>query len=121
MEQMGISDGIPAVSRNRKLSEFRSVEQKYKQLSEFRSEPFRGRENDSEFRSVELKKKQTLGMPSRGRENNSEQNTAAENFINVSYIYLRYLLLSRIRVCHRSKQINRSLIQSHILKLSALI
>jgi hypothetical protein len=38
-EQMGISDGIPAVMRNRKLSEFRS-------------EPFLGRENNSEFRSV---------------------------------------------------------------------
>ncbi len=58
---MGISDGISAVPRNRKLSEFRSVEQKYKQLSEFRYEPFRGREN------------------------NSEQSTEAEN---VSYIYL---------------------------------
>jgi hypothetical protein len=37
---MGISDGIPAVPRKRKLSEFRS-------------EPFLGRENYSEFRSVE--------------------------------------------------------------------
>ncbi len=85
---MGFSDGIPADPRNRKLSEFRSVEKKYKQLSEFRSEPFRGWENDSEVRSVVYKKKQTLGMPFRGRENNSEQNTAAENFKNVSYIYL---------------------------------
>jgi hypothetical protein len=42
LEQMGISDGIPAVPRNRKLSEFRS-------------EPFCGRENNSEFRSVEQK------------------------------------------------------------------
>jgi hypothetical protein len=39
-EQMVISDGIPAVPRKRKLSEFRS-------------EPFRGRENNFEFRSVE--------------------------------------------------------------------
>jgi hypothetical protein len=38
----GISDGIPAVPQNRKLSEFLS-------------EPFRGRENNSEFRSVEQK------------------------------------------------------------------
>jgi hypothetical protein len=37
---MGISDGIPAVPRNRKLSEFPS-------------EPFRARGNNSEFRSVE--------------------------------------------------------------------
>jgi hypothetical protein len=36
------SDGIPAVLQNRKLSEFRS-------------EPFRGRELNSEFRSVEQK------------------------------------------------------------------
>jgi hypothetical protein len=40
MEQMFISDGIPAVPRNRKFSEFRS-------------EPFRGRENNLEFRSLE--------------------------------------------------------------------
>jgi hypothetical protein len=39
---MVISDGIPAVPQNRKLSEFHS-------------EPFRGRENNSEFRSVEQK------------------------------------------------------------------
>jgi hypothetical protein len=48
---MGISDkklfrkrlnGIPAVPRNKKLSKFHS-------------EPFRGRENNSEFRSVEQK------------------------------------------------------------------
>jgi hypothetical protein len=51
-EQMVISDGITAVPRNRKLSEFRS-------------EPFRGRENNSEFSSVEQKKKQTLGIPFR--------------------------------------------------------
>jgi hypothetical protein len=41
-EEMAISDGIPAVPRNRNLSEFRSG-------------PFRGRENNSEFRSVEQK------------------------------------------------------------------
>jgi hypothetical protein len=39
---MVISDGIPAVPQNRKLSEFHS-------------EPFRGRENNSEFCSVEQK------------------------------------------------------------------
>jgi hypothetical protein len=39
---MGISEGIPAVLQNRKLSEFRS-------------EPFRGRENNLEFRSGEQK------------------------------------------------------------------
>ena len=32
-------------------------------LSEFPSEPFSGRENNSEFCSVEQKKKQTLGIP----------------------------------------------------------
>ncbi len=41
-EQMVILDGIPAVPQNRKLSEFHS-------------EPFRGRENNSEFRSLEQK------------------------------------------------------------------
>jgi hypothetical protein len=43
--------------------------------SEFHSEPFRGRENNSEFRSVEQKYKQALGIlfrPFRGRDNNSE-------------------------------------------------
>jgi hypothetical protein len=39
---MGISDGILAVPRNRKLSEFLY-------------EPFRGRENNSEFGSVAKK------------------------------------------------------------------
>jgi hypothetical protein len=52
MEEMVISDGIPAVPRNRKLSEFLS-------------EPFRGRENDSEFLSVEQIQKTTLGIPFR--------------------------------------------------------
>jgi hypothetical protein len=41
-EQLVISDGILAVPRNRKLSEFRS-------------ESFSGRENNSEFRFVEPK------------------------------------------------------------------
>jgi hypothetical protein len=57
---MIISDGIPAVPRKRKLSEFRSepsleekktrnsVEQKRSKLPECRSEPFLGRENNSE-------------------------------------------------------------------------
>ncbi len=48
-EQMIISDVIPAVPRNRNLSEFRS-------------ETFQGRENNSEFRSVEQKQKHTLGI-----------------------------------------------------------
>jgi hypothetical protein len=38
--EMGISDEIPAVPRNRNLSEFLF-------------EPFRGRENNSEFHSVD--------------------------------------------------------------------
>jgi hypothetical protein len=46
---MGISNGIPAVPRNRKLSEFRS-------------EPFRERENNSEFCSVEQQKKELLEL-----------------------------------------------------------
>jgi hypothetical protein len=58
---MVISDGIPAVPRNRKLSEFRS-------------EPFRGRENSSEFRSE----------PFSGRENYLEQNAASKTFKIVS-------------------------------------
>ena len=41
-EQMVISDGIPVVLRNRKLSEFLS-------------EPFCGRGNNSEFRSIGTK------------------------------------------------------------------
>jgi hypothetical protein len=50
MKQMVISDRIPTVLRKRKFTEFRS-------------EPFRGRENNSEFRSMDQKKKQTLGIP----------------------------------------------------------
>jgi hypothetical protein len=34
-------------------------------LSEFPSEPFSGRENNSEFRSMEKIKKQTVGIPFR--------------------------------------------------------
>jgi hypothetical protein len=49
---MVISDGISVVPRNRKLLEFRS-------------EPFRGRENNSEFRSMKQKYKITLGIPFR--------------------------------------------------------
>jgi hypothetical protein len=45
-------DGIPAVPRN-------------KILSEFGSEPFCGTEKCSEFRTVEQKQKQTLGIPFR--------------------------------------------------------
>jgi hypothetical protein len=39
-----------------------SAEQK---ISEFRSEPFRGRDNNSEFRSVEQKWKEALEIPFR--------------------------------------------------------
>jgi hypothetical protein len=97
-EHMVISNGIP--------------EQK---TLEFHSEPFRERENNSKFRSVEQKLKQTLRIlfrilawkrkqlgssvpwnknrsklsechsePFHGRENNLEQNAAAENFKIVS-------------------------------------
>jgi hypothetical protein len=58
-EQMIISDGIPAVPRNRNLSEFRS-------------EPFRGRENNSEFCSVE----QTRGRETTRNPFRVEQNAA---------------------------------------------
>jgi hypothetical protein len=51
-EQMDISEGVPAVPRNIKLSEFRS-------------EPFREIGNNSKFCSGEQKYKQTLGMPFR--------------------------------------------------------
>jgi hypothetical protein len=51
-KQMVISNGIPAVPRNRKLSEFRF-------------KPFHGRENNSEFCSVEQKSKKTIGIPER--------------------------------------------------------
>ncbi len=76
-EQMVISDGIPAVPRNR-ISQNSvpnpSAEEKttlnsvprnryISKLSEFPSEPFSGRENNSEFRSE----------PFRRRENNLEQ------------------------------------------------
>ncbi len=75
---MVCSDRIPAVLRNRKLSEFYSklfrgrkkcsefftVEQNGSKLSGFRSEPFRGREKCSEFSTVE-QKKVTLGIPFR--------------------------------------------------------
>ncbi len=68
-EQMVISDGIPAVPRNRNSRNSvpnPSVEEKTTRnsvpwiknrsmLAKFRSEPFRGRENNSEFRSVEQK------------------------------------------------------------------
>ncbi len=57
---MVISDEIPAVPRNRKLSEYRW-------------EPFHGRKYNSEFRSVEQKWKQTLRIPFRTLPQKSEQ------------------------------------------------
>ncbi len=68
-EQMVISDGIPDVPRNRNSQNSvpnPSAEEKTTRnsvpwnktrsiLAEFRSEPFRGREINSEFRSVEQK------------------------------------------------------------------
>jgi hypothetical protein len=68
-EQMVISDGIPAVPRNKNSRNSvpnPSAEEKTtrnfvpwnknrSKLTEFRSEPFSGRENNSEFRSVEQK------------------------------------------------------------------
>ncbi len=49
---MVFSDGIPAVPRNAKLSEFRS-------------KPFRGREKCSEFLTLQQKLSKTLGIPFR--------------------------------------------------------
>ncbi len=46
-------------------SEFRSVVPNSQKLSKFFSELFSGRKNNSEFRSVEQKEKQTLGIPFR--------------------------------------------------------
>jgi hypothetical protein len=57
---MVISDGIPAVPQNRKFSEFRS-------------EPFSGRENNSEFRSLDKILKQTLGIHFRTFQQNGKQ------------------------------------------------
>jgi hypothetical protein len=66
---MVISNGIPAVPRNRKLSEFRF-------------KPFRGRENNSEFCSLKRKIRQTLGMLVRAitRKRKQLQNAVAESF-----------------------------------------
>ena len=80
-KQMVISDGIPAVPRNRisrNSDPNPSAEEKTSRnsvprnrnrskLSEFPSKPFSGRENNSEF----------CPEPFRRRENNSEQNAAA--------------------------------------------
>ncbi len=52
-------DGIDGTNAYFRRNSGCSAEQK---ISEFRSEPFRGRENISEFRSVEQKYKQTLRM-----------------------------------------------------------
>jgi hypothetical protein len=52
MKQMACPDGIPAVPRNKKLTEFCS-------------EPYCGQKKCSEFRTVEQKQKQTLGIPFR--------------------------------------------------------
>jgi hypothetical protein len=76
---MAISDGIPAVPRkknSRNSVPNPSAEEKttwnsiplnknISKLSEFPSERFSGREKNSEFRSVEQKKKNTLGIPFR--------------------------------------------------------
>jgi hypothetical protein len=60
-------------SENRKLSEFRSEPFRGRENDlEFPFKPFSGRENTSEFRSETF----------RGRENYSEQNVAAQNFQN---------------------------------------
>ncbi len=53
-------DGIDGTNGYFRRNSGCSVEQK---LSEFRSEPFRGIENNSEFRSVEQKLKNTHGIP----------------------------------------------------------
>ncbi len=55
-------DGIDGTNGYFRRNSGCSAEQK---TSEFRSESFRGRENNTEFRSVEQKMKQTLGIPFR--------------------------------------------------------
>ncbi len=55
-------DGIHGTNGYFRRNSGCSAEQK---CSEFRSEPFRGRENNSEFRSVDQKQKQMLGIPFR--------------------------------------------------------
>jgi hypothetical protein len=57
------------------------VEQKRNKLSEFRSKPFRGRENNSEFHSVEQKYKQILGIP---------KHFAHENTLSVLFYEARF-------------------------------
>ncbi len=75
-EQLVCSGAIPAVPQNwkprnsimnhsteeKKARNFVPWNKNRRKLSEFRSKPFRGRETNSEFRSVEQKKKQTLGI-----------------------------------------------------------
>jgi hypothetical protein len=72
-EQMVISDGIPAIPRNRNSRNSGpnpSAEEKTSRnsvprnsnrskLSEFPSEPFSGRENNSEFRSEQFRRRKT--------------------------------------------------------------
>ncbi len=65
-------DGIDGTKGYFRRNSGYSAEQK---ISEFCSEPFRGRENNSEFRSVDQKKSMLSEFPSEpfsGRENNSE-------------------------------------------------
>jgi hypothetical protein len=70
-KQIVISDGIPAVPRNRKFSEFRS-------------EPFNGSENNSEFRSEEQQLKQNLGIPSNpSAEGKTTRNSVPWNKIRI--------------------------------------
>jgi hypothetical protein len=69
---MVCSDGIPAVSRNRKLTGFRSVEQNGGTLLEFCCEACRGRKLD--FNSVCWNRKLSFESIS--------PNAAAENFKN---------------------------------------
>jgi hypothetical protein len=57
-----VEDGIDGTNGYFRRNSGCSVEQK---TSEFRSQSFRGRENNSEFRSVGQKKKLTLGIPFR--------------------------------------------------------
>jgi hypothetical protein len=87
---MVISDGIPAVPRNRKFSEFRSGpfrgrennsefrpwNKNRSKFSEFLSKPFSGRENNSEFRSVEQKieANSQTSVPDRSTEEKTTQN-----------------------------------------------
>ncbi len=84
-------DGIDGTNGYFRRNSGCSAEQK---ISEFRSEPFRGRENNSEFRSMEQRYKQTpiilfrtllrkraqLGIPFRGTKIDADSRNSVPNY-----------------------------------------